>query len=97
MEQKMYRVINTLDYKSENKIVHEYTIMQYMNDNGHEVTTLHRSHDDVWAEGRRGEEVIKVIENMIDKIATSPSLDPLTENEFNDLQSLMRVRKMIGK
>ena len=62
MEQKMYRVINTLDYKSENKIVHEYTIMQYMNDNGHEVTTLHRSHDDVWAEGRRGEEVIKVID-----------------------------------
>ena len=42
-------------------------------------------------------EIIKVIENMIDKIAVGPSLDPLTENEFNDLQSLMRVRKMISK
>jgi len=59
---KTYRVTNTLDYQSENKIVHEYTIMQYMNDNGHEVTALHRSHDDCWAEGRRGEEVIKVID-----------------------------------
>ena len=62
MDQKMYRVMNTLDYKSENKIVHEYTIMQYMNNNGHEVTALHRSHDDCWAESRRGEEVIKLID-----------------------------------
>lgn len=54
--------MNTLDYKSENKIVHEYTIMQYMNNNGHEVTALHRSHDDCWAEPRRGEEVIKIID-----------------------------------
>jgi hypothetical protein len=59
---KMYRVINTLDYKSENKEVHEYTIMQYLNDNDHEVTALHRSHDDVWSESRRGEEVIKLID-----------------------------------
>ena len=59
---KTYRVTNTLDYQIENKIVHEYTIMQYMNDNGHEVTALHRSHDEVWAESRRGEEVIKVID-----------------------------------
>ena len=42
-------------------------------------------------------DTIKVIENMIDKISVGPSLDPLTENEFNDLQSLMRVRKMLGK
>lgn len=59
---KMYKVLNTQDYKSENKIVHEYTIMQYMNNNGHQVTALHRSQDDVWAEGRRGEEVIKLVD-----------------------------------
>lgn len=43
------------------------------------------------------EETVKVIEKMINKIGTSPTLEPLTEDEFNDLQSLMRVRKMIGK
>lgn len=58
----MYRVLNTYDYKSENKIVHEYTIMQYMNNNGHEVTALHRSHDEVWSEHVRGQEVIKLID-----------------------------------
>jgi hypothetical protein len=58
----MYRVINTFDSKSENKEVHEYTIMQYTNDNGHEVTALHRSHDDCWSENNRGKEVIKVID-----------------------------------
>jgi len=58
----MYRVINTHDFKAENKIVHEYTIMVYMNNNGHQVTSLHRSHDEVWAEGRRGEEVVKLID-----------------------------------
>jgi len=42
-------------------------------------------------------EIVKTIEKMIDKISTGPSLDPLTENEFNDLQSLMRVRKMLDK
>jgi len=42
-------------------------------------------------------EMVKVIEKMIDKIGTSPTLEPLTENEFNDLQSLMRVRKMLDK
>jgi hypothetical protein len=42
-------------------------------------------------------EVIKVIENMIDKIAVGPSLDPLTENEFDQLQSLIIVRKMLNK
>jgi len=42
-------------------------------------------------------EIVKTIEKMIDNISTSPSLDPLTENEFNDLQSLLRVRKMLGK
>jgi len=41
--------------------------------------------------------MVKVIEKMIDKIGTSPTLEPLTENEFNDLQSLMRVRKMLDK
>jgi hypothetical protein len=59
---KMYKVLNTQDYKSENKIVHEYTIMQYMNSNDHEVTALHRSHDDVWEQSHRGEEIMKVID-----------------------------------
>jgi hypothetical protein len=59
---KMYRVINTYDYKAENKIVHEYTISVTMNNNGHQVTSLSRSYDDVWAEGIRGEEVVKVID-----------------------------------
>ena len=62
MNQKIYRVINTHDYKTENKIVHEYTIMQYMNNNGHEVTALHRSHDEIWSEDRRGEEIFKLID-----------------------------------
>ncbi len=39
---------------------------------------------------------IKVIDNMLNEIGHS-SREPLTEDEFNDLQSLMRVRKMIGK
>jgi len=55
--------MNTHDFKAENKIVHEYTIMVYMNNNGHQVTSLHRSHDEVWAEGRRGEEVVKLIDD----------------------------------
>jgi hypothetical protein len=42
-------------------------------------------------------EIIKVIENMIDKIGTAPTLEPLTENEFNELQALIRVRKMLDK
>ena len=62
MYQRIFKVSNTFDYKSSNQIVHEYTIMQYMNNNGHEVTALHRSHDDVWAENRRGEEIMKLID-----------------------------------
>jgi len=58
----MYRVLNTLDYQSENKIVHEYTIMQYANNDGNTVTALHRSHDDVWTESVRGEEILKIID-----------------------------------
>lgn len=59
---KKYRVSNTLDYKSENKIVHEYTIIQTVNEEGHEVTTLYRSNDDVWSEGNRGEELFSLID-----------------------------------
>jgi hypothetical protein len=59
---KMYRVMNTHDYKVENKIVHEYTISVTTNNNGHTVTTLSRSLDDVWAENLRGEEVVSIID-----------------------------------
>jgi hypothetical protein len=59
---KVYRVTNTLDYKSENKVVHEYTIMQYQNEDDDTVTALHRSHDDVWAESVRGEEILRIID-----------------------------------
>lgn len=59
---KMYRVLNTLDYQSENKIVHEYTIMKYTNNEGDQVVALHRSHDDVWTESVRGEEIFAIID-----------------------------------
>lgn len=59
---KMYRVMNTHDFKSENKIVHEYTIDVTINNNGHQVTSLNRSFDDCWAEGRRGEHIITLID-----------------------------------
>jgi hypothetical protein len=62
MEQKIYRVLNTFDYKKENKIVHEYNIMVHMNKNGHQAVSLHRSHDDVWAEDRRGEQIFSLID-----------------------------------
>ena len=62
MKPKKYRVLNTHDYKSENKIVHEYDIIVDMNKNGHEVTTLLRSHNEVWSEGGRGEEIISLID-----------------------------------
>ena len=62
MNQKVYRVSNTFDYKSENKIAHDYTIIQYMNKNGHQVTGLYRSHEEVWVEDRRGEEIIKLVD-----------------------------------
>lgn len=62
MEPKVYKVSNTLDYRKENKIVHEYDIVVYMNKNGHSVVTLKRSLDDVWSEDRRGEEIISLID-----------------------------------
>jgi hypothetical protein len=62
MNQKNYRVINTHDYKAQNMIVHEYDIVVDMNNNGHEVITLKRSQDDVWASDRRGEEVLSLID-----------------------------------
>lgn len=74
MTNKMYKVMNTLDYKAENKIIHEYTISVNMNDNGHEEIILYRSFDDVWAEGRRGEEVIRLIDTGDDMV--------LPEREF---------------
>lgn len=61
MTNKMYRVLNTLDYKSENKIVHEYTISVTTTDEG-SVVTLMRSFDDVWSEHKRGEEVLSLID-----------------------------------
>lgn len=61
MKPKKYRVLNTHDFKTENKIVHEYDIIVDMHRKGHEVTTLLRSHDEVWAEGERGKEVVSLI------------------------------------
>lgn len=54
--------MNTHDFKSENKIVHEYTITVDMNKNGHEVTTLFRSHEETWSEDNRGEELFNLID-----------------------------------
>jgi len=61
MTNKTYRVLNTHDYKSQNKIVHEYTICVDVTDEG-QVVTLNRSYDGVWSEDRRGEEVISLID-----------------------------------
>ena len=61
MTNKTYRVLNTLDYKSQNKIVHEYTICVDVTDEG-QVVTLNRSYDDVWSEDRRGEQVLSLID-----------------------------------
>lgn len=57
---KLYKVYNTEE--SPKKIVHEYNIIQEMNKNGHLVTTLSRSHDDVWSEANRGEDIISLID-----------------------------------
>jgi len=62
MKPKKYRVLNTHDYKTENKIVHEYDIIVDMNKNGHEVTTLFRSHEETWSEDNRGEEIVSLID-----------------------------------
>ena len=62
MKPKKYRVLNTHDYKSENKIVHEYDIIVDMNEEGIEVTTLYRSHNDIWSESIRGEEIVYLID-----------------------------------
>lgn len=58
---KLYRVLNTHDYKSENKIVHEYDITSNVTDDGI-YTTLYRSHDDCWDPSVRGEKVIEVLD-----------------------------------
>jgi len=57
---RLFKVYNTEE--SPKKVVHEYNIIQEMNNNGHLVTTLSRSYDDVWAEDRRGEDVISLID-----------------------------------
>ena len=57
---RLFKVYNTEE--SPKKVVHEYNIIQEMNKNGHLVTTLSRSYDDVWAEDRRGENVISLID-----------------------------------
>lgn len=62
MKPKKYRVLNTHDYKSQNKIVHEYDIVVDMNEEGIEVITLYRSHDETWSENIRGEEIVSLID-----------------------------------
>ena len=56
---KQYKVINL---EINNKETHDYTITVEMNKNKHKVLTLNRSHDSTWAEDRKGEEVIKLID-----------------------------------
>ena len=62
MKEKTYRVINTHDYKSENKKVHEYDIVEHVNGEGHEIVTLYRSNDPIWSESARGEKVLTIID-----------------------------------
>lgn len=56
---RMYRVYNTHDHPT---TVHEYDIIKSINSDGNEEITLLRSFDDVWAEDRKGDEVIKIID-----------------------------------
>ncbi len=53
--------MNTHDFKSENKIVHEYTITVDQIDEGEEIR-LCRSYNECWSEDRRGEQIIKLID-----------------------------------
>jgi hypothetical protein len=59
---KTYRVLNTHDFKSENKIVHEYDIVKRLNDDGFEEITLYRSYEEHWAEENRGERLSTLID-----------------------------------
>jgi len=56
---RMFRVMNTHDHPT---IVHEYDIIRTTNDEGHEEITLFRSFNDVWADGIKGDEVLKIID-----------------------------------
>ena len=56
---RMFRVMNTHDHPT---IVHEYDIIRTTNDEGHEEITMFRSFNDVWADHKRGDEVIKIID-----------------------------------
>jgi hypothetical protein len=58
---KIYKVINTHDFKSENKVVHEYTITVNITEKG-QVITLYRSFDDCWEQSHRGEEIFTIID-----------------------------------
>jgi hypothetical protein len=62
MKEKTYRVINTHDYKSENLKVHEYDIIEHVNGDGHQITTLYKSNDPIWCQSSRGEKVITIID-----------------------------------
>lgn len=56
---RMYKVFNTHDHPT---TVHEYDIIKTTNDEGNEEITLFRSFNDIWAEPRKGDEVIKIID-----------------------------------
>jgi len=57
---RMFRVMGQQDHPT---IVHEYDIIRTTNDEGHEEITMFRSFNDVWADGRKGEEVFKIIDD----------------------------------
>jgi len=55
---KVYKVYNT-EAKHE---THEYTITQDRNKDNYLVTTLSRSHEEMWSEDNKGEELISLID-----------------------------------
>ena len=56
---RMFRVMNTHDHPT---TVHEYDIIRTTNDEGHEEITLFRSFNDIWADNKKGDEVLKIID-----------------------------------
>ena len=57
-----YRVMNTFDYLSENKIVNEYLITVNETDDGCEEYVLSRTHEEIWDSSVRGQEILRIID-----------------------------------
>jgi len=61
MEKKVFRVMNTFDYKDENIIEHEYNVLIEKGIDGGTEYTLLRSHSDIWAKEYRGKALLTII------------------------------------